>query len=154
MDRYLNRNRGINVDRDVAPSLTAAERRAVQAALNNNNNVNNQESKPRGSYGKYTPDQRFKAGKYAVLHGSKRAAAKFGYPESTVKGWKNSIEQKQKETGVPVTDAKQGGLVDSKRGRPLLLGMYLHFIVYNCIIYYNLFIFIIFDVYLLSFIYI
>ena len=35
MDRFLNRNNRVNIDRNIAPSLSPSERRAVQSALNN-----------------------------------------------------------------------------------------------------------------------
>ncbi|SMN02226.1 hypothetical protein SPONN_625 [uncultured Candidatus Thioglobus sp.] len=88
------------------------------------------ESKPRGSYSKFTPEQQAEIGRYAVLNGNKAAVRHFSkslgkeVKESSASTWKKKylLETKrvQGKCGKDAPNIK--ALPVKKRGRPLLLG--------------------------------
>lgn len=68
-------------------------------------------------YGKYSPELRCTVAKYAIDHGKRPAAKKFGIPESTVRGFVESYKRTRQEnpnTELVIVPKK-------KRGRPTLL---------------------------------
>lgn len=93
-------------------------------------------NKKRGSYGQYTPKQRFEIGKYAAENGNARAVAKFSpqfskkLNESTVRGFKqqyvkevkSAAKRKLIESESDSSEMELTELNPKKRGRKVLLG--------------------------------